>query len=259
MELTMPEWNTTNCHGVAMINTITLGAMIAAAISTIPLAYANVHTATYWKGYKEGKIDANNNGNYTQDCHGTPTEISHCVIGYWDGLKYYGSTVPFNIGIQLAKLDAGGGAHEPCSYGLTDGSGALNSTMQQSSCIAGYRYQHGLNTSQQAIARDGAGGNGGTAGNGGIGGAGGNGGTAGKGGHGTPGTNANGAPGTNVNGISGNGGIGGNGGTGGAGGAGGIGGNGGTCTTSSCNANGGTANGGNGGNANGGNANGDDS
>ncbi|MGA8081897.1 MAG: hypothetical protein WB988_08530 [Candidatus Nitrosopolaris sp.] len=40
----------------AMINTITVGAMIAAAILTMPLAYANVHTATYWKGYKEGKF-----------------------------------------------------------------------------------------------------------------------------------------------------------------------------------------------------------
>ncbi|MGB8938350.1 MAG: hypothetical protein WCC17_24925 [Candidatus Nitrosopolaris sp.] len=67
-----------------MINTITVGAMIAAAILTIRLAYANVHTATYWQGYKEGKFDANNNGNYTQDCHGTPTQISNCVIGYWD-------------------------------------------------------------------------------------------------------------------------------------------------------------------------------
>jgi hypothetical protein len=240
----------------AMINTITVGAMIAAAILTIPLAYANVHTATYWKGYKEGKFDANNNGNYTQDCHGTPTQISNCVIGYWDGLKYYGSTVPFNIGIQLVKLDAGRAAHESCSYGLKNGSGDLNSTMQQNSCIAGYWYEHGLNTSQHAIARDGTGG---TPGNGGIGGAGGNGGTAGNGGHGKSGTNANGAPGTNANGVSGNGGIGGNGGTGGSGGAGGIGGNGGTCTTSPCKANGGNANGGNGGNANGGNANGDDS
>ena len=85
-----------------MINIITVGTMIAATILTIPLTYANVytaaltyanvHTAAYWKGYKEGKFDANNNGNYTQDCHGAPTEISHCVIGYWDGLKYYGST-----------------------------------------------------------------------------------------------------------------------------------------------------------------------
>jgi hypothetical protein len=247
-----------------MIITITVGAMIAATILAIPLAYADVHTVTYWKGYKEGKLDANNDGSYTQDCHGTPTEISHCVIGYWDALKYYGSTIPFKIGIRLAKLGIGGVAqNESCSYGSTDGSGDLNSTMQQNSCKAGYWYEHGLNT-QQLVSR---GGTGGTPGNGGVGGVGGNGGTAGNGGNGTPGTNANGKPGTNANGVSGNGGAGGNGGVGGAGGSGGIGGNGGTCTTSPCNAgsarggnggNGGNANGGNGGNANGGNANGDD-
>ena len=192
-------------------------------------------------------------GSRTQDCHGTSTEISHCIIGYWDALKYYGSTIPFNIGVQLAKLGVGWVAkNESCSYGSTDGSGDLNSTMQQK---AGYWYEHGLDTSQQAI---GPGGTSGTPGNGGVGGVGGNGGTAGNGGHGTPGTNANGVPGTNANGVSGNGGIGGNGGVGGAGGAGGVGGNGGTCTTSPCNANGGNANGGNGGNANGGNSNGDD-
>ena len=68
-------------------------------------------------------------------------------------------------------------AHESCSYGLTDGSGDLNSTMQQNSCIAGYWYEHGLNTSQHAIAGDGTGG---TPGNGGIGGAGGKGGNSRK-------------------------------------------------------------------------------
>jgi hypothetical protein len=249
--------NAINCRGVVMIITITIVAMIAATMLAIPLAYADVHTATYWKGYKEGKLDANNDGSYTQDCHGTPTEISHCVIGYWDALKYYGSTIPFNIGVQLAKLGAGGVAqNESCLYVPTNASGDLNSTMQQNSCKAGYWYEHGLNTSQQAIGRSGTGG---IAGNGGVGGVGGNGGTGGNGGHGTPGTNANGRPGTNANGVSGNGGIGGNGGVGGAGGAGGIGGKGGTCTTSPCNANGGNANGGNGGNANGGNANGDES
>lgn len=66
-----------NYHGVAMIVTFTVGAITAAAILTIPLAYAIVHTAAYWIGYKEGKFDANNDGNYTQDCHGTPTGISH--------------------------------------------------------------------------------------------------------------------------------------------------------------------------------------
>ena len=247
-----------------MIIRITVGAVIAATLLAIPLAYANVHTATYWKGYKEGKFDANNDGNYTQECHGTPIEINHCVTGYWDALKYFGSTIPFNIGIQLAKLGVGGEAlNKSCSYDATHGSSDfnndINSTMQHNSCKAGYEFEHGLNTSQRAMA-------GGRAGMGGIGGAGGNGGTARNGEHGTPGTNANGAPGTdangapgtNANGASGNGGIGGNGGVGGAGGAGGIGGNGGTCTTSPCNANGGNANGGNGGNANGGNANGDD-
>ena len=173
-------------------------------------------------------------------------------MGWIEILWFY---CPFNIGIQLAKFYAGGADHESCSYGLTDGSGDLNSTMQQNSCIAGYWYEHGPNTSQQTFAR---GGIGGTAGNGGVGGAGGNGGTAGNGGHGRPGTNANGVPGTNANGASRNGDVGGNGGTGGAGGVGGTGGNGGTCTTSPCNANGGSANGGNGGNANGGNADGDD-
>jgi hypothetical protein len=240
-----------------MIITITVGLIISATILTIPLAYAEVHTPTFWKGYKEGKFDANNDGNYTQDCHGTPTEISNCVMGYWDGLKYYGSTVPFKIGIQLAKIGAGGTAQgKLCLYGSTDSLGHLNSTMQQNSCKAGYRYEHSLNGSQQTIGR---GGTGGIPGNGGVGGAGGNGGIAGNGGYGIPGTNANGVPGTNANGASGQGGIGGNGGVGGAGGSGGIGGNGGTCTTSPCNANGGNANGGNGGNANGGNANDDDS